>query len=452
MRAVNLLYVHGTAIGYGRMGVYIASELAKRDITVYDHLTGTEVDSDAILSASERVGHRQRNEGIAETACWLSVPTHARGWWKNQRPVISTMWEASVLPESFRENLHEFERVIVPSRHNVELFSKYHPNVQYAPLGVDPDRWKFVDREVGSTFRFLIGGSGARKGTDLAFKAFHLAFPGDRFDGPTPVLVMKNPKGEDFYGDRIEMVSGRLTDQEEVDLYASCHAYLQPSRGEGFGLQPLQAIAQGMPTILTDAHGHESFAHLGIGLSSKMVPAAYFIYGDAGDWWEPDLDELVDQMRWVYDHYDEAKNRAVGASDAARNEFSWSAACDKFIDALGGIDSLRPLPNPGGWYKPTSRRYLVVTNQPWTADIAGATYQFEPGRWYYEPADVKRILMDAGLLDPVCIRPNGDEDLGLAPSQLAKIDGYSAAHSYCHACHQKLGSGVTKADELMAAR
>ena len=65
-------------------------------------------------------------------------------------------------------------------------------------------------------------------------------------------------------------------DSEELDLYRSCHAYLQPSRGEGFGLQPLQALALGRPTILTNAHGHASFAHLGIPLDSTMQKAAYF--------------------------------------------------------------------------------------------------------------------------------------------------------------------------------
>src|SRR5205807_7448785 len=100
-------------------------------------------------------------------------------------------------------------------------------------------------------------------------------------DMPIPRLVMKNPKAENFYGDRVLMVTGRMSNQAEIDLYQNAHCYLQPSRGEGFGLQPLQALACGIPTILTDAHGHKDFAHLGLGLSSKMAKADYFIYGDA---------------------------------------------------------------------------------------------------------------------------------------------------------------------------
>ena len=43
------------------------------------------------------------------------------------------------------------------------------------------------------------------------------------------------------------------TSDQEVDLFAEAHCYLAPSKGEGWGLCPHQAIAQGCPTVLTDA-------------------------------------------------------------------------------------------------------------------------------------------------------------------------------------------------------
>ena len=60
--------------------------------------------------------------------------------------------------------------------------------------------------------------------------------------------------------ERIHLMTGKLTSEEEVALYSMCHVYVQPSRGEGFGLRPLQAIAQGCPTIATNAHGHAAFS------------------------------------------------------------------------------------------------------------------------------------------------------------------------------------------------
>lgn len=437
---LNMLYVHSDAMGYGRMGVEVARNLTELGVNVFDHLPDPTQDT-AMAHLNEG-----RNSGICNTVAWFSVPGHARGWYKGQHTVILTMWESQTLPPSFREHLHEFDQVIVPSWQNLDLFGQYHPNVKFVPLGVDPVRWHYRKRKPPETqFRFLIGGSGPRKGTDLAYKAFRKVFATWPADMPVPVLVMKNPRGEDFYGDRIEMVTGRLSADAEVDLYANAHCYLQPSRGEGFGLQPLQAIAQGLPTILTAAHGHDSFVHLGYGLSAEHAPAAYFIYGDAGEWWEPNFDELCQYMEYVYYHWEDAAAGAEVASKAALEEFTWRRTAERFIDAVGRDQLTTPYRGDGSWYTPEVKRFLVRVNKPWRADIAGVTYQFQPGNDYHELADVKRILFEAGLLDPSCLA-DGD---GLTPEQCERLGDYSAAHSHCFACGQRLGSQPTRADELM---
>jgi glycosyltransferase involved in cell wall biosynthesis len=444
---LSLLYVHGESLGYGRLGVNLAKELTFAGHTIYDHLPGP----DDTLMAHLNEG---RCEGIAETVCWISVPTHARGWWKGQRPVIFTMWESSALPESFRENLHEFDLIVVPSQQNLELFSRYHNNVKCVPLGVDPALWHFIPREEpGLFFDYLVAGSGARKGTDLAFRAFRALWgkDGSWGDGPVPRLVMKNPRGEEFYGDRVEMISGRLGAQQEVDLYARAHCYLQPSRGEGFGLQPLQAIAQGCPTILTAAHGHEAFAHLGLGISAAPAPSAYFIYGDAGDWWEPSFDELCDRMRWVYDHYHEACADAQKAAWDVTRRFTWAHTARSFLEALGpGYDG--DYTGPLEWFNPEVKRFPVIVRKDWHAEIAGTAYQFKRGQTFWEVADVKRILFEADLLDPACLTPvgpNGETewDTGLTAAQVEKIPAYTAAWSYCETCGTKLGTGERRSDD-----
>lgn len=442
MSEVTLLYVHGASIGYGRYGVHLAESLREQGVDVYDKL------DDPTFDSSMEHLNRGRKSKLTNVVCWISVPTHARGWWKGQYPVISTMWEATRLPESFRETLHEFAHVIVPSFQNLELFSRYHSNVSYVPLGVDPAQWHYVPRQAPtSEFRFLIGGSGPRKGTDLAYKAFRKVFKTWPKDGPVPKLIMKSPRPEDFYGDRIERIGGRIESEAEIALYASAHCYLQPSRGEGFGLQPLQAIAQGLPTILTNAHGHESFAHLGHTVKASLKPSDYFIYGDAGEWWEPDLNELCERMEWVYLNYEEAAADAAVCAQEVAEKFTWQNTAARFREVLG--DELdKPYSGLQEWFSPDIKRYRLVTNRDWACDIAGVSYQFTRGKEYWEVADVKRILFEAGILDPVCC---GDDDNGLTSAQLEALEDYSGAHSYCHTCGQRLGSRPTRAEELMPA-
>jgi hypothetical protein len=437
-------------MGYGRLGVYLHEEMQKMGVTVYDSIA--EAPFDPVTTVRDNMFGGPRTAGMTNVICWCSVPSHARGWWQGQVPVLLSMWEAMALPESYRENMHEFDTVIVPSMQNVELYSKYHPNVKYVPLGVDPVRWQFRERTKPTTrFNFLIGGSGARKGTDLAYKAFRRLWGKEGSwpkDGPVPYLQMKSPRPEDFYGPRIEIIGGRLPAEAEVNLYADAHCYLQPSRGEGWGLQPLQAIAQGCPTILTDAHGHAAFARYGMGIGSKLAPSSYFIFGEAGDWWEPDLDELCDTMLWTYNNYDEAVEYARWGSERVLHQFTWEKSTNLFLEAIGR-DRLGPYTGSGEWHKSETKLYKVITNQNITSDIGGILYQFEEGVERWVPADVKRIHFEGGKLDPACLDLSAEEDLGLLPEQVARIPGYLDRASYCPHCHQKLGSGPTIATEIM---
>jgi hypothetical protein len=435
---MNLLYVHTTKLGYGRYGVKLAEALEYEGVELIDSLDPL---------SDVRPSDLDPTADPANVVCWVSVPSHALGWFKGQMPMISTMWESGTLPESFRESLSNFHQVIVPSDHNVELFSRYHGNVKKVTLGIDPLEWHYTPRQPpGSAFRFLIGGSGSRKGLDLAFAAFRKLWgkPGSWGDGPIPYLVFKSPRGVDYFGERIEHLAGFVSDEQEREIYESAHCYLQPSRGEGFGLQPLQAIAQGVPTILTDAHGQHEFAHLGYGISATRSKSGYFIHGDAGEWWEPSLDELCEYMHYVYYNYAEACSFAKMASEIATEQYTWQNCAKQFIETVG-VDLLcAPYSGDGSWYKPEFRKYPVRTTRWWPCSIAGQDYQFKPGETYYVPADVKRILFEQGVLHPNCVTTSmgeiTEEEVGLMPDQLERLPEYSVARMHCQACGQRLGS------------
>jgi hypothetical protein len=447
--------VDGSHIGYGRMGVCLAKELRSRGYLVYDSIGGTPVNAaGTVIERAELEGNLRlrfdghRSEGITNVVCWAAPPSHARGWWKGQVPTCLTMWEATELPPAYRESFFEFDTIMVPSVQNLELFSRYHDNVRYVPLGIDPESWFYQERRAPSTrFTFLCAGTGERKGADLAVAAFKAAFPPGSWGmtQPVPYLVLKQPRDEGLFGERIEHVLGYISAEAERDIYADAHCYLGPSRGEGFGLQPLQAIAQGIPTILTNAHGHAAFAHLGMGLSSSMAPARGFVlYGEAGNWWEPDLDELVDAMRYVYENYAECTLRAQRNAAAVLSEgFTWDMTAHRFVNAIGLDRLCEPYAGPNEWHEPEAKLYPVVLARDTTVDIGGTRYAFERGVERWVPADVKRIFFTAGQLDPVCLEGEGAE-LGLHPEQVGELDGYLERAAYCPTCHQKYGSGTKR--------
>jgi glycosyltransferase involved in cell wall biosynthesis len=447
--AITFQFVPSEQMGYGRAGVYMARELMKRGITVFDD------DGDPHTTAQKRT----RSPEPTNLTCWVSVPIHAKGWFSGQHVSILTMWETDTLPGGFREVMHEFDTVMVPSYQNLELFSEYHDNVKLVLLGVDPTLWNYTPPRESKTFDFLISGHGQRKGVDVAYEAFQRVFgqwwtydDDDRpvykgpLDRPPARLVMKSKKGHnEYFAPGVRQVAGTLTDRDEVELYRNSHCYLQPARGEGFGLQPLQAIASGRPTILTNAHGHESYAHLGIPISTTMSKAGYFLMGEAGQWWEPDLDEVCEAMWDVYCNYDTHAATAKESAAVVASDWTWSNTADQFLDAVGDQIDL-PYRGDSTWVKPERRLYKIITTRDHTSDGAGITRHFLKGKEYWDIADIKRIMFEADLLDPSCL----DGDHGLAPDQVDRFDGYRASREWCPTCQQRLNSGEQYSDWFLS--
>jgi glycosyltransferase involved in cell wall biosynthesis len=313
------------------------------------------------------------------------------------------MFEATEIPDIFRCNLDKYDTVLVPSKQNVEMFGRHHPNVRQVPLGIDADVWFYRDRkDPGMWFNFFHPAMGPRKGTDVTLAAFEKAFPGREWESldPLPRLIFKTPRviGRDVNpSDRVQVFTGRLSIEDEVAMYADAHCVLAPSRGEGWGMQPLQAIAQGCPTILTAAHGHLEFSHLGYEIGYTMMPAHYSLFGDCGFHWDPNVDELAEAMRWVYDNYGQAKLDAMHASASAHEQFTWRNTAQRFVEAVG-LSEDPPQFERGVW-KASDHRVEMVTTKNLEPSIGGINYDFKAGETYLVPPDVKRVLTNAGFVE-----------------------------------------------------
>jgi hypothetical protein len=332
------------------------------------------------------------DQDTAKVVLFASLPTHINGWRRGQYPVLFTMWETDRLPETARETFRSFAQVFVPSEQNLELFSRYHDNVCLAPLGLD-DRWEFRHRPLNRNFTFLFCGDNKRKGADLAVRAFKELAK----DDPSLRMVMLS-RGINVSHPQITVISEKLSAGDEVELYAQANCFLAPSRGEGWGFCPFQAIAQGCPTILTDAHGHKAFSHLGVPVTAGKSEAEYKVWGNVGQWWEPNYQELVGAMKEVVGDYLLHRQHAETNSRVAR-AMTWRVSADAVLaqlpaDALGGSNE-----SDSPWVSPELELFPIRTNQDVRCEIAGRPYVFERGNEVYVVADVKRILEEAHMLE-----------------------------------------------------
>jgi hypothetical protein len=262
---------------------------------------------------------------------WFPYANLANG--KN-RGIGFSMFECDSLPADWIPPLNNVEEIWVPSEYNRETFQKFTKRpVHIVPLGVDASRFPYYRRQRGAKLNFLhysTVGTETRKGADLAIKAFQLAFP-YRDDVYLELRCSRMTWDKPIADQRIKATAGMLTDAELSTLYNRFDALIYPSRGEGFGLIPLEAMASGMPTIHTGATGMAAFAHLGMTVDSRRVPAqvgagrpmpANWIYRE-GFWQEPDLAGLVDHMRTVDRAYQSVMDKAAEDSKIVARDFTW---------------------------------------------------------------------------------------------------------------------------------
>ena len=108
----------------------------------------------------------------------------------------------------------------------------------------------------------------------------------------------------------------------------------------------------------------------------------------------------------MYLNYDKAVAKAKVNAEIAVKTLTWDETARKYLDAIGRDQLELPNVEANEWIEPVTRRYLVRVKTPKFFVVGGLQYILEPGRDYFEPADVKRVLFDGGNLDISCLPQN----------------------------------------------
>ena len=357
-------------VGYGRMGDSIRDALVDR--------VELREDADKVL--------------------FCIAPHMVKGWWKGQETAVLTMWETTKMPPKYRWNVPQFDHLIVPCDHNAELFAPFHNNIHVVPLGINVEFWRPFDVPSGDRFRFVTGGSGwNRKGMDVVIEAFRKA------DLPDSELLIKvtpdlvdRPQSFDF-GPNIQVVEKKMTAVEEREFYMAADCFVSGSRGEGFGMIPLQNRALGTPIIAPAHTGHLMFEDvIDYPVSWHYSKADIQYFTDIGDWYDPDVDVMVDAMRAAHDQGRlPLWERAARWEDCER--WSWDATADQLLDVFPGGGLL----NEQTWLSAGRDLVWVRTLRKVEADVGDHRLRFPADAEVQVPSATLYHLVECGLVTEI---------------------------------------------------
>lgn len=177
------------------------------------------------------------------------------------------------------------------------------------PLGVDLKKFKFKRCTSKETFRYLhVSNMSPLKGLHYIIEAFNLMDEHDMelwLVGPTPTepLLQKLIKSNDKIKHLGFMDQGSL-----AMIYAQCDIFVHPSLADGWAMTPMQAMATGLPVIVSNMTGCKEI----------IVNNKNGFVVNSGE-----VESLLEVMNYVYQNQSILDEVGLKAYQTVREGFTW---------------------------------------------------------------------------------------------------------------------------------
>lgn len=292
----------------------------------------------------------------------LQADIHIRHWYPPDfsEPnagylVMIQPWEFGSVPKRWIEEMNrKADEVWVPSSYVRDCYirSGMDPDrIAVVPNGIDTELFRPeatpLQIDTKKTFKFLYVGTTTldRKGFDILIKAFINEFT-DADDvclvvkdmaiysnGISPFVEWIANQQKNAGTPEIVYIAKDLLPTELAGLYTACDCFVHAYRGEGFCLPIAEAMAAGLPVIVT---GHGACLDFCNDSNAYLIPAREVqmsekkVYGmetvDFPWWAEPDMGALQRLLRCVRERQNEAAAKSRTARETIVNNFTWCHA------------------------------------------------------------------------------------------------------------------------------
>lgn len=227
------------------------------------------------------------------------------------------VWEASDLPDSFRQSIGLVQEVWTCSRYCRETFARHHPNVLTIPHVVARDRTcgeaerlevrRAIDYQPGCIYFLAVTRLwDKRKNAAGLIRAFCRA----RRAMPRARLIVKSSPldaHQQVPAPAVVHLPQQLGERQMNALYELSSAFVSAHHAEGWGLALSDAMLFDKPVIATAYSGNLEFmtprnSYLVRCREDTIAPEdRYFLYDSRMRWAYPSESHLVETLKQVYD-------------------------------------------------------------------------------------------------------------------------------------------------------
>lgn len=283
----------------------------------------------------------------------------------NAKNILFQPWEYGSIPENWIDPINNnIDEIWAYTNFVKDTYIRAGINkelVHVIPLGINPTQFnlqhspaKWIQSETEGTFRFLfIGGINTRKGTDILINAFLNEF---KKEENVSLVIKESPFYNTKLAEQIKILSKRndipkiLFTEENIapgelpGIYHACDCYVHPYRAEGYGLPIAEAMACGLPVIVTGSGSCLDFTNRDlvyyINAEKKFFPkkkAANLETVDYPFWYEPDMWHLGQLMRLVYNERENAVKKGIKAASYIQKHHLWSHGAQKIMSRIENL-------------------------------------------------------------------------------------------------------------------
>jgi len=183
---------------------------------------------------------------------------------------------------------------------------------------------------------FFLWHSGHRKGADLVYHTINKLSK----ERPNVVLILKGSglsigASLSFDQSKTVLITGWLDNDDVVDLYDLADIYPLFSRGGGFELNGLEALARGVITLAAEKGSWTDYLPkeflLPIARWVDVLPGNPYHVGKGP---EIDVDKAVDRLVEIIDDLDEWKAKAREYAEKVKERFSWTKIGEQLIKVV----------------------------------------------------------------------------------------------------------------------